>query len=189
MRNNFFSKIDKYSSYLVVILVVALCIIAFFRIILLISNFIDFLSYHLSYVIGVVILIGLTFLHFNFQNRKVSRRIIFDALNIKLRIILTLGGIAFIIFLVSNTPYKSYSDGRYCCTVDVSLNNSSKSYTLDVEVEEGYIVKILWGNGGWIDQSHFDIKKAEISKNGIASFFDDKGRDIVVYLNKKGNCN
>lgn len=85
----------------------------------------------------------------------------------------------------TSTDYDTYSnieDGVHSAEVEVYNPNTGHTgtYTLDVEVENGELVKIYWDNGGWLDESHFTA--TDIS-NGTASFTDDEGREYEVTIN------
>lgn len=80
-----------------------------------------------------------------------------------------------------------FSDGEWCA--DVEYYNPStgtrNTYTLDVEVEGGELIRIDWPNGGWLDESHF---VAEDISSGECSFTSDRGYEYTVTLNEKGGC-
>ena len=80
-----------------------------------------------------------------------------------------------------------YSDGTYCADVEYYNPNTGtrNSYDLDVEVEDGELVKIYWTNGGWLDESHFS---SEVITDGECSFTSDKGYRYTVTLGDKGGC-
>ena len=75
-----------------------------------------------------------------------------------------------------------YSDGTYCA--DVTYHNSNtgttNTYTLNVEVEDNELTTIYWGNGGWLDGSHFSPE--ELDSHGYCSFTSDKGYDYEVQI-------
>jgi hypothetical protein len=78
---------------------------------------------------------------------------------------------------------KSYDDGTYCADVTYYNPNTQKQneYTLNVEVENGKLTKILWSNGGWLDISHFT--PPYISTSGDCSFTSDKGYQYTITIN------
>lgn len=85
----------------------------------------------------------------------------------------------------TSTEYDTYNDiedGVHSAEVRIYNPNTGHTgtYTLDVEVENGELVKIYWDNGGWLDESHFTA--TDIS-NGTASFTDDEGREYEVTIN------
>ncbi len=80
----------------------------------------------------------------------------------------------------SNNESNSYPDGKYCANVTYYNPNTQRQseYILNVEVKNGMLVKILWSNGGWLDETHFNPPK--ISSNGDCSFISDKGYQYAV---------
>lgn len=83
---------------------------------------------------------------------------------------------------------ETYSNGSYCAQVDYyySETGTSSTYTLEVDVEDGELVKIHWPNGGWLDNSHFSTP--DIS-DGTARFTSYEGVDYTVrILGKDGDC-
>jgi hypothetical protein len=79
-------------------------------------------------------------------------------------------------------------DGYYCSTVTYFNPNTGKSsnYTLTVEVNNHKVIKILWPNGGWLDDSHFTPE--EIDEAGAVEFVSDKGYQYKVRLDSFGVC-
>jgi len=82
---------------------------------------------------------------------------------------------------------EEYSDGEWCADVEYYNANTGtrNTYTLDVEVESGELVRIAWPSGGWLDESHFI---AEDISSGECSFTSDRGYEYSVKLNEKGGC-
>lgn len=76
---------------------------------------------------------------------------------------------------------EGYPDGIYDAIIHVYNPNTkhNATYTLEVEVENEYLIKIYWNNGGWLDDSHFS--PVDISE-GSASFTDDRGYRYSVEL-------
>jgi hypothetical protein len=76
----------------------------------------------------------------------------------------------------------SYSDGKYCADVTYYNANTGTrhTYTLNVEVENNEMIKIYWGNGGWLDDSHFSPQ--ELDKNGSCSFTSDRGYQYEIEI-------
>lgn len=58
---------------------------------------------------------------------------------------------------LSESNENLYPDGAYCADVTYYNRDTDKSfvYTLNVEVENGKLTKINWGNGGWMDETQF----------------------------------
>ena len=52
---------------------------------------------------------------------------------------------------------EEYSDGEWCADVEYYNPNTGTrhTYTLDVEVDGGELIRIDWPNGGWLDEAHF----------------------------------
>ncbi len=80
-----------------------------------------------------------------------------------------------------------YEDGTYCADVDYYNPNTGarSTYSLEVEVESNSLVKIYWGNGGWLDEDHF--RSSDMDNSGFCSFTSDKGYRYRVQLTGK-NC-
>jgi hypothetical protein len=76
----------------------------------------------------------------------------------------------------------TYSDGKHCAEVNYyNPNTNTKStYTLNVEVEDNALVRIYWGNGGWLDETHFS--PIELNEEGFCSFASDKGYQYEVQI-------
>ncbi len=77
---------------------------------------------------------------------------------------------------------KVFDDGTYCADVEYyNPNTGTKStYELNVEVENNEVVKILWSNGGWLDDDHFSPE--ELDEDGSCSFESDKGYQYTVTI-------
>lgn len=75
-----------------------------------------------------------------------------------------------------------YSDGKHCADVTYYNRNTGTrhTYTLNVEVEDNEMTKIYWGNGGWLDDSHFTPQ--ELNKNGSCSFTSDRGYEYKIEI-------
>lgn len=82
----------------------------------------------------------------------------------------------------SNNESNSYPEGSYCAGVTYYNPNTQKQseYTLNVEVENGKLVKIFWSNGGWLDDTHFT--PPDVSSSGDCSFTTDKGYQYNVSI-------
>uniref|UniRef100_UPI004048AC94 hypothetical protein n=1 Tax=Algoriphagus sp. TaxID=1872435 RepID=UPI004048AC94 len=59
--------------------------------------------------------------------------------------------------LSKGTDVELYPDGAYCAAVTYYNQDTDKyfEYTLNVEVKNGKLSKINWGNGGWMDETQF----------------------------------
>ena len=73
-------------------------------------------------------------------------------------------------------------DGEFCAEVEYYNPNTgtNSTYTLNVLVEDDYLVEIYWANGGRLDTDHF---YAEHIGDGYCSFTSDKGYEYEVTLN------
>ena len=80
------------------------------------------------------------------------------------------------------TENDEYEDGTYCAEVTYYNPNTEtrNTYTLEVEVEDNELVKIYWGNGGWLDEDHFYAQ--EIDESGTCSFTSDKGYQYDIEI-------
>jgi hypothetical protein len=76
----------------------------------------------------------------------------------------------------------------YCATVGYYNPNTGTSTTnyLTAMVENGQLVKILFPNGGWLDDSHFT--PPDIDSDGTCSFITDRGYRMSVTLSSEGPC-
>lgn len=77
---------------------------------------------------------------------------------------------------------NEYEDGTYCSKVTYyNPNTSTKSnYILNVEIEDGKLIKIYFPNGGWLDDSHFT--PPELDENGYFDFISDQGYAYTVKI-------
>lgn len=75
-----------------------------------------------------------------------------------------------------------YDDGTYCADVTYYNPNTGtrNTYTLNIEVENNEVARINWGNGGWLDGSHFNPE--ELDSYGYCSFTSDKGYKYEVQI-------
>jgi len=85
----------------------------------------------------------------------------------------------------------SYRDGDYCAEVEYYNPNTGtrSTYTLKVELEERYMIKIYWPNGGWLDDDHFD--PPVIDERGRCEFTSDRGykyRVNIISSAESGEC-
>lgn len=83
----------------------------------------------------------------------------------------------------SDTQAPKYPDGTYCANVGYynPSTGTRRNYTLNVEVESNEVTKILFGNGGYLDNNH--ITPESLSNSGSCSINDDRNRtfDITIY--------
>lgn len=80
-----------------------------------------------------------------------------------------------------------YPDGTYCAEIEYYNPNTGtrSTYSLDVDVEDGDMVKIHWSNGGWLDDTHF---RPQDITDGDCSFTSDRGYRYTVELQEFGGC-
>jgi len=73
-------------------------------------------------------------------------------------------------------------DGTHSATVDYYNPSTgySKTYDLDVEVENCQVIQIDFSNGGYLDDTH--INAADIDESGDASVEDDRGRTFDIHI-------
>jgi hypothetical protein len=90
-------------------------------------------------------------------------------------------------FAIEGQTEEGFADGTYCAdvTYDNPNTGTSSDYTLEVEVEGNKVTQINWGNGGWMDEDHFNAE--DIDEDGNCSFTSDKGYDYTVHITGK-NC-
>jgi len=76
----------------------------------------------------------------------------------------------------------TYQDGTYCADVEYYNPNTGtrKTYQLNVEVESNEVVKILFPNGGWLDDDHFSPE--QLDRNGYCSFTSDKRNQYEITI-------
>lgn len=80
-----------------------------------------------------------------------------------------------------------YQNGTYCADVTYynPNNGTEHTYTLNVDVESNKLIRILWNNGGWSDNSHFAPQI--LDNEGKCSFFSDKGYRYEIKI-KGSRC-
>lgn len=86
------------------------------------------------------------------------------------------------------TETRSNFDGTYCATVKYSNPNTGtvNYYELTVDITEGYLTKLYFPNGGWLDNSHFS--EPAVNTSGFTSFVSDKGYSYDVLVQSEGAC-
>lgn len=82
---------------------------------------------------------------------------------------------------------SEYYDGTYCAEITYYNPNTrnSSTYDLEIEVENNELIRIIWPNGGWLDQDHFD--SVEFDEVGYCSFTSDKNYEYTVQI-KDRDC-
>lgn len=89
----------------------------------------------------------------------------------------------------SSSSKNDFEDGEYCAEIHYYYSKTwtSSDYTLLVEVEDGKLIKILWSNGGWLDDTHFEPPNIE---DGTTEFTSYKGVEYSVnIIGSAGGCN
>ena len=73
-------------------------------------------------------------------------------------------------------------DGTHTADVEYYNPNTgySNSYTLEVEVVDGYVVTIYFPNGGWLDDSHMD--PPELDEDGNCTVYTDRGYEYEIHI-------
>jgi len=86
----------------------------------------------------------------------------------------------------SNAQENGFHNGTFCADVEYyySKTGTNSTYVLQVEVENGLLVKIHWPNGGWLDDSHFSPPDIE---DGTAEFTSDQGVDYKISITGNGD--
>lgn len=100
-----------------------------------------------------------------------------------------------VLILLTSTVYKcnfdeitsTTYDGSYCAIITYhnSRTGTSSEYELKIEVENNELSKILWPNGGWLDQDHF--YPVEFDKDGYCEFVSDMDYEYTIQIISK-NC-
>lgn len=84
---------------------------------------------------------------------------------------------------------KKYDDGSYNAIVDYynPKTGYSATYDLDVDVEDGEVVRINFPNGGWLDEdihpSESQLSPVELNEDGEATMEDENGRTFEIKIN------
>jgi hypothetical protein len=78
---------------------------------------------------------------------------------------------------------ETMPNGKYCARIEYqnSKTGNESEYHLYVDVEDGYLTKIYWPNGGWLDDSHFE--PPEIF-DYTADFINDMGYKYSVEIDE-----
>jgi hypothetical protein len=76
----------------------------------------------------------------------------------------------------------TYQDGTYCSNVEYynPSTGTRNTYQLNVEVENNAVVKIIFPNGGWLDDDHFSPQ--ELDRSGYCSFTSDNNNEYVINI-------
>lgn len=84
-------------------------------------------------------------------------------------------------FTSSEDLDEGYKDGDYCAEVEYYNPNSGtqSSYTLTVEVSDNAVKRIIFPNGGYIDN---EISDGSLDSSGETSFTNNKGYQYRVKI-------
>ncbi|AIN74100.1 hypothetical protein O8E88_000459 [Flavobacterium psychrophilum] len=83
---------------------------------------------------------------------------------------------------------KQIDDGNYDASVDYynPKTGYSATYDLDVDVENGEVVRINFPKGGWLDEdvhpAESRLSPAELNEDGEATMEDENGRTFEVKI-------
>lgn len=90
-------------------------------------------------------------------------------------------------FSIIGQTENGFEDGTYCAEVDYYNPNTAtrSTYNLEVEVENNEVVKIYFGNGGWLDSDH--MSPEELDSDGHCTIISDRNYeyDLTIIDN---NC-
>lgn len=90
-------------------------------------------------------------------------------------------------FSIIGQTENGFEDGTYCAEVDYYNPNTAtrSTYNLEVEVEDNEVVKIYFGNGGWLDSDH--MSPEELDSDGHCTIISDRNYeyDLTIIDN---NC-
>jgi hypothetical protein len=78
--------------------------------------------------------------------------------------------------------HGTYKDGTYCADIKYYNPNTGtrNTYQLNVEVESNAVIKIIFPNGGWLDDDHFYPE--QIDRNGYCSFTSDQRNKYEISI-------
>ena len=83
---------------------------------------------------------------------------------------------------------KNYEDGTYDASVDYYNPKTGylATYDLEVDVEDGEVVRINFPKGGWLDDdvhpSESQLSPAELDEDGEAIMEDENGRTFEIKI-------
>jgi hypothetical protein len=82
----------------------------------------------------------------------------------------------------TNNKKNTYEDGTFCA--DVIFHNpntgTTNKYQLNVEVNNSYVEKVLWPNGGWLDDDHYSSER--LDDDNECSITTDKGYEYEIKI-------
>ncbi len=86
-----------------------------------------------------------------------------------------------------DVPENFPLNGTFCADI-IYFNpktNFRNNYTLNVLIENNYLKKIIFNNGGYLDESHFT---SNTLNNNYIKITTDRGVDFEITLNNNSNC-
>jgi hypothetical protein len=88
-------------------------------------------------------------------------------------------------YAIEGQTADGFEDGTYCAEVDYYNPNTgtNNSYTLEVEVQYNEVVKILFGNGGWLDSDH--MTPQTLDENGECVITTDRNYEYAIKITGK----
>ncbi len=77
---------------------------------------------------------------------------------------------------------NGFEEGKYCAKVDYynPKTGTSNSYKLNVDVRDNKVVKIYFGNGGYLDSDHMTPKT--LDENGKCKIYSDKNYEYSIEI-------
>ena len=90
-----------------------------------------------------------------------------------------------IVYAIEGQTADGFEDGTYCADVDYYNPNTgtNNTYTLEVEVQYNEVVKILFGNGGWLDSDH--MTPQTLDENGECTITTDRNYEYAIKITGK----
>ena len=88
-------------------------------------------------------------------------------------------------YAIEGQTADGFEDGTYCAEVDYYNPNTgtNNTYTLEVEVQYNEVVKILFGNGGWLDSDH--MTPQTLDENGECVITTDRNYEYAIKITGK----
>jgi hypothetical protein len=88
-------------------------------------------------------------------------------------------------FPIEGQTADGFEDGTYCADVNYYNPNTttSSNYTLEVEVEGNEVVRINFGNGGWLDSDH--MTPEALDNEGNCTVTSDRNYEYEITITGK----
>jgi hypothetical protein len=88
-------------------------------------------------------------------------------------------------YAIEGQTADGFEDGTYCAEVDYYNPNTgtNNTYTLEVEVQYNEVVKILFGNNGWLDSDH--MTPQTLDENGECTITTDRNYEYAIKITGK----